>query len=149
MLDIQLSSLGLTSVDVMGDGNCFFRAACLVLYGDDNRHVTLRHDVAAHIEREGAILGGVADVSPDDGETFLMHVQSLYANGTPVGEDAILALANICHRIVVIHLADVAPQPYSPADGDIRGSSVNLAFYEPGHYRAVLPVSPDAHSSRH
>lgn len=49
MLDIQLSSIGLTSVDVMGDGNRFYRAACIVLYGDNNRHVTLRHDVAAHM----------------------------------------------------------------------------------------------------
>lgn len=37
-------------------------------------------------------------------------------------EDAILAVANVCHRIDVVHLVDIDPQLYSPEDGGIRGN---------------------------
>ena len=37
-LDSQIASLGLTTVDVQGDGNCLFRSVSFVLFGHENNN---------------------------------------------------------------------------------------------------------------
>ena len=46
----QLSKRGFTTVDVAGDGNSLYRAACYARHGSDNGHVALRQMVASLIE---------------------------------------------------------------------------------------------------
>ena len=137
-LENKLDALNLTTVDVLGDGNCFYRAACYKLHGNDAGYAELRRQVADYLKQTGNILGGVISVSPDDGKTFNEHIQTLLTDGQPVGEDAIIALANICDREVHIYLAYSEPLIYSATDGEKSGEPITLAFYEPGHYRPVL-----------
>ncbi len=147
-LEQRLQALQLTTVDVFGDGNCFYRAACFSLHGNDKHFATLRQDVADHIKRSGSILGGLVDTSPDDGQPFSDHVLSVSGNGVAVGEDAIVALANVCRREVHVYIAYADPLIYKPNDGIIVGNPVSLAFFEPGHYRAVVhtPIRPETSS---
>ncbi len=67
-------------------------------------------------------------------------MRHLRTAGNPVGEDASVALASVHHRHVVVYIANAAPRVYTPVNNDVRGSPVTLAFYEPGHYRAVIPA---------
>jgi hypothetical protein len=52
----QPALLNLSTVDVTGDGNCSFRAASYILYGNESAHVNLRNEVCSYIENEGSIL---------------------------------------------------------------------------------------------
>jgi OTU domain-containing protein 3 len=133
----QLKAGGLTTVDVSADGNCFFRAASYVKDGDDARHGQLRCQVASYIESSGSILDGLLDVSPDDGKTFSEHIQAIRTDGEAVGEDAIEALCEICRCEVIIYIAYAEPRVYKPNVDAIR-PPIRLAFFEPGHYRAVV-----------
>ena len=45
-LNKQLSELELRSIDVIGDGNCLFRAVSKVIYGSENRYGHLRQQAA-------------------------------------------------------------------------------------------------------
>ena len=136
-----LAQRGLATVDVSGDRNCFFRAASLILTGSEDTHALLRGQVAAYIELNGCILNGVTDISPNDGESFAKHVSNLRTIGCPVGEDAALALAGICHGDVIIHISYAEPRRYSPPDGHVIGVPICLTFLHPGHYRAVVPMA--------
>jgi hypothetical protein len=94
--------------------------------------------VANHIKHSGSILGGLLQVSPDDGHRFSEHVQSQSADGVAVGEDAIVALANVCRREVHVYMAYADTLIYRPTDGIITNNPVSIVFFEPGHYRAIL-----------
>ena len=52
--------------------------------------------------------------------------------------DAAIALADAMRRNVVIYIADVEPQVFTPSDYLLDSIPIQLAFYEPGHYRAVV-----------
>ena len=134
---------GLKSIDVAGDDNCLFRAAALPLEGSEIGHASLRQRVVNHIEASGNVLGGLATVSSDDGKSFTKHIKCLRSDGCSVGEDAIMALALVCNRDVIVFTADVEPLTYSPPNSLSKVAPLILAFYEPGHNRAVLPAGID------
>lgn len=142
VLEQYLLSLKLTTVDVRGDGNCFYRAACYGLYGSESRHAELRQLVADYVLQSGSILNGLVTVSGNS-DVFAKHIDALISDGQSVGEEAVMALANVCRREVHIYTAHVEPLVYKPSNGAISGAPVCLAFFEPGHYRAVtrMPAS--------
>ena len=144
-LCVQLEGQGLVTVDVAGDGNCFFRAASYAIHGNDTSYQILRQQVASHIEQSGVMLGGWTNVSPDDGKNFKQHIQLLRTDREAVGEDAVKALSELFHRDVIVYIANALPLVYSPNGGRRSGDGpIRLAFFEPGHYRAVIsPPSSD------
>ncbi len=135
VLDHQLEQLGLTATDTLGDGIFFYRAISLVMYGTEDRHESLRKLVADHIESTGVMLGGIIDVSPDDNKCTSDHIKELRIIGTPVGEDAIIAMAEILHKAICVHIALTEPRVYRPTEWT---DLLRIAFYEPGHYKAVF-----------
>ena len=48
-LEAQLAAKSLKSINVCGDGNCFFRALSMSLYGDESAHAQLRTSIAQHL----------------------------------------------------------------------------------------------------
>ena len=144
-----LAQRGLTTVDVSGDGTCSFRAASLILTVSEDTHALLRGQVAAYIELNGCILNGVTDISPDDGESFSKHVSNLRIIDCPVGGDAVLALACVYHRDVIIHIPYAEPRRYSLPDGHVFGVPISLAFLYPGHYRAVVLMANNIQDHTH
>jgi hypothetical protein len=137
-LEQRLTSLRLTTVDVRGNGNCFYRAACHVLHGNDDFHAELRQELADYVIKSGSLLGGLVSSSSNKA-LFGMYAQALKTNGESVSEEAIFALANMCQREVRIYTAYINPLVYRPACGDVIGEPVSLAFYEPD--RAVVPIT--------
>ena len=143
-LETQLMDAGMSVTDVRSDGNCFFRAASIILHDTESRHASLRELVAAHIQRLGSLLGGIVDVSPDDGQSFEAHFQALRTGGTAVGEDAIAALAAVSGRDVMVYIAYTEPQVYK-CQSSSSNEPLRLAFFEPGHYMAVRPIITSTH----
>jgi hypothetical protein len=114
---------------------------CLEPYavdGCDTGHAVLRQQVASHIEASGVLLSGLLDTSPDDGKTFRDHIAALRNNGVEAGQDAILAISEVCQREVHVYMAYMQPEKYCPSNGVVSGEPIRIAFYEPGHYRAVV-----------
>ena len=138
---------GLKLVDVAGDGNRLFRAAALLLEGSEISHASLRQRVANHKEASGNIFGGLATESPDDGISFIEHIKCLRTVGCSVGENAIMALESVCNRDVIVFIADAEPLTYSPPNSLCKVAPLLLAFYESGHYQAVLPARIDDSSN--
>ena len=139
-LNKQLSEQGLRSIDVIGDGNCLFRAVSKVIYGSENRHVYLRQQAANIVAESGCILDGLTDTSPDDNHSFAEHLKVIRTPDKAVGEDMIIALAKFFKCCIKVHIAHSEPLIYQPLTSIVSDCSVNIAFYEPGHYRAVLPI---------
>lgn len=101
-------SRNLTTVDVKGDGNCFYRAACFGLHGSDICHDDLRQHVADYVVQSGSLLRGLITTSSNKA-LFAMYVQLLKTDKEPVGEEAIIALTNMCQREVHVCTAHVKP----------------------------------------
>jgi OTU domain-containing protein 5 len=138
MLDAQLTSLGFITQDVDGDGNCLFRAVSYAISGSESGHKSLRASAASFIESSGSILGGLLHTSPDDNSSFTAHLANLRSLGNSVGEDAIIALAEVTQREIHVYAAYVNPLIYRPTNLKCDQEPVRIAFYEPGHYKAVL-----------
>jgi hypothetical protein len=137
----------LTNRNVIGDGNCFYRAACYSLHGSDACHTELRQELADYVLKQGSVLGGLVSAT-DNSVMFSKYVQALLTDGECVGEEAVVALANMCVREVHIYSAHVDTLVYLPASGSVTGPPVSLAFFEPGHYHAVVPVPPSSPDSQ-
>lgn len=69
----QLETMGLKVREVIGDGNCLFRALADQLDGDDHSHARHRQDVVRYITEHRA------DFEPfiEDDVPFTQHVQNL------------------------------------------------------------------------
>ena len=52
----------------------------------------------------------------------------------------IIVLAKFSKCYIKVHIAHSEPLVYQPLTSIVSDCSVNIAFYEPGHYRAVLPI---------
>ena len=52
----------------------------------------------------------------------------------------IIALAKFCNCCIKVHIAHSEPLVYQPLTSVVPDCSVNIAFYELGHYRSVLPI---------
>lgn len=120
-----------------------FQAAVLLLKGSEIGHSSLRQRVANHIEASGNVLGRLATISPDDGKLFTEHIKCLRTDGYSVSEDAIMALASVCNRDVILFIADVELLIYCPPNSLCKVASLFLAFYKPGHHQVVVSARVD------
>lgn len=122
------------TVDVAGDGNCFYRSLSVCLYRHEEAHADIRQKVAQSIADKASC------ATPDDRAALLRRAAYISRNRTWPGEDVILATAECLKRHLHIYIAGArdAPSRYS---SDVMPSGtppLTLAFYEPGHYRAVI-----------
>ena len=84
ILGKQLHSIGLTLRDVVGDGNCLFRALSDQLYGDESHHVELRAMTVAHIRAHKEFFEPFRESEKED-ETFEEYVDDMAQDGVYVG----------------------------------------------------------------
>ena len=144
----QLADGGLRAIDVIGDGNCYFRALSFCLFGHEQGHMMLRKTIVDQLFRAGNMLGGVAitceELQKDD---VRKQVAKLKEDGSWVGEDMILASAAHLQREIHVYVAmdgktaaQNSPRIYSapPSTAPVGSLPLLLAYYEPGHYRAVV-----------
>ena len=146
-LNQQLANKQLKAIDVQGDGNCFFRALSVSMYGHQNDHTKLRKAVARFMDIQAA----EENHSLTDKEALRQRAVKISKDGEWVAEDIILATANYLKRPIHVYMAGAcSPQVYSPSSS-VTSESMPLmvAFYEPGHYRSVAlqPVVSSSSSS--
>jgi hypothetical protein len=139
-----LASLGLQSVDVMGDGNCQFRAMSVGVYGDESHHSELRMRTASHMALNYQSLFKTSDTSLNDTEKVNMSVNRIKRDKEEVGQETILTAADLLQRQLHIYRfvtpPGTTPEIYSPINKPVY-PPIALAFYEPGHYRAVKSIA--------
>ncbi len=133
-VDLQLSSKNLCSIDVIGDGNCYFRALSVYLNGHESDHMTLRQTIIQCL----ATTFGLASDDALGNESASNQVSKLMSSGTWVGEEAILATSAYLQRDVHVFTAFAKSSPLIYAANSANcAPPITLAFYEPGHYKAV------------
>ena len=132
-LQQQLNIKHLYTIDVSGDGNCFFRSLSVSMHGHQNEHGALRAAIACHIHKESDGLVG------PDRDVLRQRAADIGKSGTWATEDIILAAADCLQRPIHVYVAAARSSPlvYSPTQLQAARSPLLLAFFEPGHYRSV------------
>lgn len=72
-VDIALRAKGLVSIDVVGDGNCFFRAVSVCMDGVEDNHIQLRQKTVEYMKRNRVELEGFFSTGPDRDYSFLTY----------------------------------------------------------------------------
>jgi len=136
----QLELIGLKVREVIGDGNCLFRALADQLDGDDHAHGRHRQDVVRYITEHRA------DFEPfiEDDVPFTQHVQNLAQDGTYAGNDSIVAFARLHKVTIVIHQLDSPAWEVhgETADGTSSKSpslvrQLHISYHNGDHYASV------------
>ena len=141
-VDKQIKIKQLITVDVVGDGNCFFRFVAMSVYGCQSRHSQLRAAVALSM----LSMMGDGCQHTDDVLAYRRRVDEISKDGNYAGEEAILATAKYLQRSICVFMASdtASPLTYSPPVSvtTTNGGSNHIAFHEPGHYLAVSKMRP-------
>lgn len=136
----------LQSVDVLGDGNCLFRALSVGLYGDETHHSQLRQHIASHLASNYASLFEVDSSSSVDTESVASCVRHVERVNTEAGQESIVSAADYLQRPIHLYKfvtpPGVTPDVYMPRARKAVHPPIAIAFYEPGHYRAVINIRP-------
>ena len=138
-LENRPKSRHLLPIDVNEDGNCFYRAISFLTTGHQENHLSLRQSVADYIESQGELFGGILNISKS---VFGKYVSSLRSTGNYdyVVETTVLAVADLFRCEVYIHIACTEPLTYKSHDNIIEHSPIQLAFFEPAHYKAIVDI---------
>jgi len=85
---------------VAGDGNCFFRALSLQIYGTEERHQDLRKQVCDYMMENQEDLGAFF---VDSDEPFQDYVDTMRKDGTWAGNMEIHVATIVCERDIRIY----------------------------------------------
>ena len=127
----------MASFDVIGDGNCFYRAVSVSVY---KNYVDLRQSLAQLVSLQCQS----ACISSANYESLRQLANNIRKDGSWAGEDIILVTANFLQRPLHIYCASYTSPPlvYVPElSSASQAVPVLLAFYEPGHFRAIFNKS--------
>ena len=134
-LDKQLDLKGLTSIKVSGDGNCLFRALSVSIYVHEFNYSFFHSTVVQYI------LEHAACVASKDAEACRKLANTVAQEGRWVGEDVFPFAAIYLKVDIQLYLASDSMSPILYSSGLPGCTLVMIAFYEPGHYKAVKTVS--------
>ncbi|KAJ3342883.1 OTU domain-containing protein 3 [Entophlyctis luteolus] len=145
----QLRSFGLRLRDVLGDGNCLFRALAHQLHGAEApHHKTLREQTTTHMRQHAHLYAPFVDESVEPINHRIARMQKL---GIFADNLEIVAFSRALLVTVVIHQDGV--QPWIVAgfddDGDTAPAAQNqvlhIVYHPWEHYSSVEPI--DDHST--
>ncbi|KXZ46175.1 hypothetical protein GPECTOR_46g244 [Gonium pectorale] len=131
-LEAELASLGLRIKEIVGDGNCFFRALSDQLQGDEKSHGQLRARVVGYIGEHQD------DFAPfiEDDESFGSYVARMRKDGTWAGYMEVVAASRCLEANLTIYQAGqprwrVLSQPEDAAP------MLHLSYHDGQHYNSV------------
>ena len=137
-VDKQLFDNKLLSVEVEGDGNCFYRTLSYSVYGQQSNHLQLRKFIAQHLLSYHEQIF----VMKTNSEFSKKCIGSMQADGTWSEEESIVTAADFLLRDILMHkfgtTAAASPIHYTSSMCVSSSSPLLVAFYEPGHYRSVV-----------
>ena len=145
-LEAQLAAKSLKSINVSGDGNCFFRALSISLYGDESAHAQMRTSIAQHFADFGNVIFTSAGIALSDSASITKAADAIRQPCAWAGKDIALVAADLLQRDILVYIASesVLPLFYSPIRHRLPEQPIRLAFYEPGHYCALAQSSSTA-----
>ena len=128
----RLKNMGLELRDIVGDGNCLFRALSDQLDGNDRSHLKHREEVVEYIRKHEL------DFAPfvEDDIPFMQHINELQKAGTYAGNDAIVAFAKLHEVNVIIHQLD-APSIEIKGNYDVNARQLHISYHNGDHYSSV------------
>ena len=133
----QFSDKHLRSIDVVGDGNCLYRAISLSVYGSQSEHGELHKAIASHMLDKSPAIFDTGGLSPSDVVNLRNHAHFLLRNGEWGGEEVLVTAADFLQRNIKVYSIAGMPNVYSPVTGPACHQPISLAFYESGHYHSV------------
>ena len=136
----QLSDKHLRPIDVVGDGNCLFRAISMSVNGSQSEHGELRKAIANHMLDKSPAIFDTGGLSPSDVVNLRNHAHSLLRNGEWGGEEVLVTAADFLQRNIMVYSIAGMPIEYSPVTGLGCHQPISLALYEPGHYHSISPI---------
>jgi len=134
----QMEMQGYKIKDVMGDGNCLFRALADQFNGDDKMHGKHRNDVVQYMQQHKD------DFAPflDETVTFEKYLEHLSSNGIYGGNDSIVAFARLHNLNIVIHQLNSPTFCINGIDDTNHSNAkreivLHLAYHSMEHYSSV------------
>ena len=91
-------------------------------------HDALRAWVVSHMERLNFIRNGLTNRSLDDNKSLSDLIQSVRLSSFAVGEDVILAMAEVIHRDIYVCVASTEPLVYKPFSELTEGKLIAVAL---------------------
>lgn len=145
-LNEQLQKIGLTMHQVIGDGNCLYRAIAYSLankglseYDNPTAYQELRKRCADELRSKSSEYIGFSNCeTPEDFEAHCVRVEKSSDWGD---ELELMALSNALEYSIVVYRAD--QQPIKRGEFAPSLDLAFLAFYTTsgGHYNSVIPIS--------
>ena len=139
----QLSKLGLYLHDILGDGNCLFRALGDQLEGHQENHFKHRCDVVEYMVKHRDTF----EPFVEDGVPFNRYISWLRKKGTHAGNDAIVAFAKLHHLNVAIHQLNQPILMITGTKDSIIARELHIAYHNGEHYSSVRRI--DAKTTVH
>ena len=100
----QLRAEGLRAVDVIGNGNCYFRAISVCLYNNESGHLELRKSIVNHIIELASAGDALPGISMDvEDPSVRKGLDNMMQSGTWAGKDMIAATAAFLRRPVHVY----------------------------------------------
>ena len=135
-IDNQLQKIGLRSVDIIGDGNCFFRSLSHQLEKTESNHAKYRSEICAHMRANGVLYSPFVQ----DDESFETHLNRMTENKCYGGNMEIVAASRLYKVHINVHQLDQAIWVVNTCD-DEDLDTINILYHTSfEHYSSVLPI---------
>jgi OTU domain-containing protein 3 len=127
-LECQLERIGLKLVDVIGDGNCMFRALGHQLHKTESTHLTIRKQVVQHIITNPEMY------QPFIEEPLKTHTDRMAKPGVYGANLELVAFCNEFKINVCVHQAGLDPWVISPVES---ATTLHVAYHSWEHYSSI------------
>ncbi len=142
VLTTRLARIGRKPVNIVGDGNCFFRSVSHQLYGTENRHPQIRALAIQHL-----INCPEHFVEYNTDQSWLQYLRSMWTLGTWADHIIIQAVANTNHlRINITESAlnfsesTIVSSIYTQPEGqNVR--DIYIGHLDELHYVSTTPIT--------
>ncbi|CAF3933714.1 unnamed protein product, partial [Rotaria sordida] len=139
-LDEQLGSLGLKKVNIIGDGNCFFRAISHQLHRHENEHLGIRSIAIEYLIYN---MNDLSDFIDETYSTIGNYIEQMSLYGTYADHLVISATAIIINKNIIIH--ELGKRPILIPGSDFIDDQLHIC-YDPHilHYDSVLCINDNS-----
>lgn len=136
----MLSSKGLRIIEMRADGNCLFRALAHCVWGDAERHTSLRASVMQYLVQEADYFSQFV------AEDFRRYVCRKRREGVHGNHLELQAASELFGRPIEVYSYSATPatiiDPYdSPTVPTREVEPIRLSFHRGSHYNAVQPIT--------
>ena len=112
----------------------------IITSADQSNHLSVKQSIASYIESKGCILNGILTHSKAEYNSYISPLKQP-GNYDYVRDDTVQAASNLFNSEVHINAALPKPIIYKLSSGCTNRGSLQLAFVEPAHYKAIVAIS--------